>query len=323
MNVLQITRFLSEIDSLSHPRHLSFMQRANERFHTYLTEAFANALPANLAAAVQLHDTCLSTEDNAYKKNLGSDLTGQLEKADTSRDETLSGIRLMSEALLRIGTPEQKAYAQQVLKKMELYKLSSSDNYEDEGIKVQQLCQDFTTDPALVAAAAACNLTDQFTLLNEQNEECRRLVNARNVERSGTDNQAMNKARKALDAAFADLAMLLNAYNVITFNGTTGTYDQCISVMNADIAYYKQWVLRIGSGSNSGSNGGQPNGGEGGGTVTPDPGTGGGETPDPGTGGGETPDPGTGGGDTPVTPDPGTGGGGGGADPDDPTNSED
>ena len=307
MNVLQITRFLSEIDSLSHPRHLSFMQRANERLHSYLVEAFGNTLPANLAAAVQRHDTCLSTEDSAYKKQLGSDLTALLEKADTSRDDTLNGIRMMCEALLRIGTAEQKAYAQQVLKQMDLYKVSASDSYEDEGIKVQQLCHDFTTDEGLVAAATACNLSGQFTVLNDQNEECRRLVNARNVERSGIDNQAMNKARKALDAAFSDLAMLVNAYNVVTFNGSTGTYDQCISVMNADIAYYKQWVLRIGGGS-------QESGG-----TTPDPGTGGGETPDPGTGGGETPDPGTGGGETPVNPDPVNPdpdqGGGGGGDP--------
>ena len=309
MNVLQIIGFIGEIAKLSHQRHLSFMLRVKERAQVYLTEAFAAELPANLVAAIAQLNACSDSEDDAFKKQQGSDLTALIEQADKGRDDTLSGIRMMCEALLRIGTDAQKTAAQRVLRQLDLYKIKASDSYEDEGIKLQQLYQDFTTDATLVAATAECALTTQFTALNDLNEECRRLVNARNVERSATDSQAMNKARKALDTAYVDFVMLLNAWNVVTFNGSAGNYDQCIRVVNADIDYYKQWVLRIGGsgsaeGSGSSSEGGSGSGsgtgtGSGGtGTITP----GGSGTTEPGT---EDPtDPGTGDPTDPTDPDP-------------------
>jgi len=179
-------------------------------------------------------------EDSAYKSQRGSDLTALIKEADDVRDNTLSGIKSMLDALSRIGTDEQKAAVVKVQRQMDVYKLKSTDSYEEEGIKILQFCADCNVDLQLEQALTALGLVGQVRTLGEQNEQCRRLVNQRNEQRSFTDNQA-------------------------------------IQIINADIDYYKQWVLRKGGSSDEGgedeepeTDGGNNDGGsDGGSEVTP------------------------------------------------------
>ena len=136
---------------------------------------------------------------------------------------------------------------------------------------------DCDVDLQLDQALTALGLAGQVRTLGEQNEQCRRLVNQRNEQRSFTDNQAMQKARKVTDAAYADFVMMLNAYNVVSLGTSQGQYEQAIQIINADIDYYKQWVLRKGGSSDEGgedeepeTDGGNSDGGsDGGSEVTP------------------------------------------------------
>ena len=136
---------------------------------------------------------------------------------------------------------------------------------------------DWDVDLQLEQALTALGLVGQVRTLGEQNEQCRRLVNQRNEQRSFTDNQAMQKARKVTDAAYADFVMMLNAYNVVSLGTSQGQYAQAIQIINADIDYYKQWVLRKGGSADEGgedeepeTDGGDADGGsDGGSEVTP------------------------------------------------------
>ena len=213
MDVKQITPFLSAIDSLSHAKHFSFMTRIRDRAKDKVVTPLGEGLPANLKSAYQTLNMAVVNEDSAYKSQRGSDLTALIKEADDVRDNTLSGIKSMLDALSRIGTDEQKAAVVKVQRQMDVYKLKSTDSYEEEGIKIQQFCADCDMDVQLEQALTALGLAGQVRTLGEQNEQCRRLVNQRNEQRSFTDNQAMQKARKVTDAAYADFVMMLNAYN--------------------------------------------------------------------------------------------------------------
>ena len=148
----------------------------------------------------------------------------------------------------------------------------------------------------LEQALTALGLVGQVRTLGEQNEQCRRLVNQRNEQRSFTDNQAMQKARKVTDAAYADFVMMLNAYNVVSLGTSQGQYEQAIQIINADIDYYKQWVLRKGGSSDEGgedeepeTDGGNSDDGSDGGSgevtpVTPETTPSGGDVPNIGSG---------------------------------------
>lgn len=246
MDVKQVTPFLSAIDSLSHAKHLSYMLRIVDRAQNYLFTPLGEDFPENFKTLYFDLRSAVNGEDSAFKAQRGSDYTAQIKDADNIRDNTLSGIRSMLDALSRIGTDEQKAAVVKVQKQLDLYKLKSTDSYEEEGIKIQQFCADCKRNYQLELALKACGLYDQMKTLDEQNETCRKLVNQRNEERSYTDNQAMQKARKVTDAAYADFVMMLNAYNVVSVGSSQGQYEQAIAVINADIDYYKQWVLRKG-----------------------------------------------------------------------------
>ena len=124
----------------------------------------------------------------------------------------------------------------------------------------------------------------------------------------------MKAARKATDAAIADLYVTIEAMmDLMPSAELTTLYNQLKGIE----LYARQYYLKEGStgsgaspdpsqgtaspdpsqgGENGGDEGGGQNSGGGTGTVTPDPGTGGGDN---------------GGGTGTVTPDPGTGGGGG------------
>ena len=125
---------------------------------------------------------------------------------------------------------------------------------------------DCDVDLQLEQALTALGLVGQVRTLGEQNEQ-----------RSFTDNQAMQKARKVTDTAYADFVMMLNAYNVVSLGTSQGQYEQAIQIINADIDYYKQWVLRKGGSSDEGgedeepeTDGGNADGGsDGGSEVTP------------------------------------------------------
>lgn len=244
MDFLQIIQFASIVKDLPHNRHLGFMQRTVGRAEEQLGKDFPDGCPANLAASIIALRRCVTQEDLAFKKQLGSDYTPQIKVADEVRGNTFLGIRTLCEAYLRIGTDEQKAGSAVILKYMTLYKVSPNDSYEDEGVKLQQLCDDSVKIYDFADAVTKCGLTSLFAKLSAQNETCRDLINRRTLEQSDIDKQAMNKARAQTDEAYALFVTILNAYVVVEFEDGYSRFNQAVIAINADIEYFRQRVLR-------------------------------------------------------------------------------
>lgn len=248
MEVKEITPYMGEIIRLTHARHLSYSQRVDSRCDQYITQQLGEECPARLKIAISDYHDCVLSEDSAYKKSTASDRTVDIADGDAKRDNILSGLREYCNAMLRLGTEEQQKAAQLVLKQMDLYKVYSSDSYEDEGVKLNQLCTDLKRVATLKQAVKALNLTDKVDELDTVNEEVRRLVNLRNQQRALTNNRAMVEAREKTDDAYRWLVRVLDAYAVVETEEQGDTsysrFDLCIQVMNEDIHYYKTVVNR-------------------------------------------------------------------------------
>ena len=287
MKYIQIYSIFSLIARQKNIRHLSWMKRFLERLLQ-----ISNS-PVRLANVINVMQSAVGNEDQAYLVITKSDLTAPIEEADKNRDNTFSGMNSMLDALRRLGTPEQQQAAERVIERITYHKVSISDKYEDENEKIAQLVQDLK-GASLAADIATLNLTSTVTLLEQQNQQVISLMKQRQTDRSTQESNLMAKARAATDAAYEDVVLVLNAFAITEFDGQSSPYDEIIRIINSDINYYSQYVFN-GSTSAANTNGGTSTdpsqGGEntGGGTTTP-------ETPEPGTGGGSTPDPGTGGG---------------------------
>ena len=85
--------------------------------------------------------------------------------------------------------------------------------------------------------------------------------------------------QKETDAVHADFILLLNAYNIVNFHDGSLTFDGLIAALNADIDYYRTWVLKKGGSAQENEN--SSDGGSSDGSDTPTP------TPDPSDGDGD------------------------------------
>lgn len=295
MNYIQIPQIARLLYRQKNIRHLSWMKRFLERLLQ-----IANT-PVRLANVINVMQSTVGNEDQAYLIITKSDLTAPIEEADKARDNTFSGMTSALDFLKRLGTPEQQQAAERVIERVTYHKVSISDRYEDENEKVAQLVQDLKGG-TLATDIATLNLTATVTLLEQQNQQVISLMKQRQTDRSTQESGAMAKARAATDAAYEDAVLVLNAFAITEFNGQSSPYDEIIRIINSDINYYSQYVFTNATAANAGNTGN-------GGTTPTTP-----ETPDnPGTGDNQ------GGGTTPTTPDtpsdPGTGGdntGGGG-----------
>ena len=313
MKYIQISPIGYVLQRQKHIRHLSWMKRFLER-----VQQISNA-PARLSGVVNVLQTAVGSEDQAYLVITKSDLTAPIEEADKARDNLYSGLTSMLDALSRLGTAEQQQAAGRVVERVAYHKVSISDKYEDESEKIAQLVQDLK-DGSLAADIATLGLTATVNQLEQQNQQVVNLMKQRQTDRSAVDTNAMAKARVVTDAAYEDVVLVLNAFAITEYNGQSSPYDEAIRIVNSDISYYSQYVFvnaTASGGTTTGTTSPDPSegttspgtsegGDNGGGTTDPDPSTGGGTTEpeNPGTGG-TTPDPNpsTGGGGT-TNPDP-------------------
>ena len=287
MNYTQIYPIFSLIARQKHIRHISWMKRFLER-----VLQIANT-PVRLANVINVLQSTVGNEDQAYLVITKSDLTAPIEEADKARDNTFSGMNSMLDFQKRLGTPEQQQAAERVIERVTYHKVNISDKYEDENEKIAQVVQDLKGG-SLATDIATLNLTATVNLLEQQNQQVINLMKQRQTDRSTQESNVMAKARAATDAAYEDVVLVLNAFAITEFNGQSSPYDEIIRIINSDINYYSQYVFTNATAAGTGT---------GTGTTTP-------TTPDnPGT----TTDPENPGTTDPTNPDtpsdPGTGGG--------------
>ena len=243
MNIQQVNYSIYDISRMTNTHHMAYMKRAKERAFEYIVTQLGEQAPAKLKTAAQDLMQAYTNEDAAYLLTTKSALTEQLAEADRQRDGLLAGLRAMCDALLHLGTDEQKAAAQKVVDQLTLYKLRADLKYEDEGIKMDQFLSDCQSNFDLKKAIRAIGQEATVEQMKTANDEAMRLVNMRKQERALTDMQRLNKARLVTDDAYQTFATLLNAYAAIEADETGfSQYDLCIRVMNEDIRYYRTMV---------------------------------------------------------------------------------
>lgn len=242
MTFKQIHPFMSRVSDQKHIRHLSWMKRFQGRVADNIVTPMGDDCPAQIADAYRAHSAAVSHEDQVYLIIQESQLTALIEEWDQRRDNTYVGIRTLTDALLRIGTDQQKQAAERVTGCLGHYKVSISERYQDESEKLTQLIQELEAQP-LAADVATLGLTAHVATLKTENETTQRYLAMRQEERAQQDPQAMNKARAATDEAYTLLVTLINAYAVTQSEGGVSPYDQCIDYVNSDQDYYVQHVF--------------------------------------------------------------------------------
>lgn len=240
-----INSFLGVIGDLSNTLHISYMRRVAKRLSEYLFTD-GNEMPAKLTALGATFNTCVATEDNRYLTSTKSALTDALAEADQQRDSLLTGVHQLLEGFAKfVGDDEKQQAAQLLLQQYKLYKLRATDRYEVEGEKIDQFLSDCNVKLEQKQAVKKLALNDMLDKLKAANDEAMRLVNLRNQQRALTDTQALQKARKATDEAYADLVQTINAYSIVEADDLGySRYQLFIQVLNEDIHYYKTEVLK-------------------------------------------------------------------------------
>ena len=238
--------------------HVNFYLRVSSRFANFFTAQ--NPAPARVAAQLACFNAAIAAEDGFFKISTKSDLTPLIQEWDTKRDNNTSSLRAMAQAFaLNPADAQKQADGQRVLDLMRHYALSNDDNYENQGSKTLQFCQAIDGSTTNTAAITNIGATAFYQGLKEANEQCRALIDQRNLERSEAPQQTMVDLRAKTEAEYRDLIFITNAYAMT--NDDIHAWDPLLNVLNEDINYYEKTVF-AGNGSSSGNNGG--NSGEGG-----------------------------------------------------------
>lgn len=185
----------------------------------------------------------------------------------------ISNANAMAQAFaMNPGDAQKQSAGQTVLDLMKHYQLSNEDNYENQGSKTLQFCQAIDGNPQYTQAIAAIGATPFYTALKQANEDCRRLIDQRNVERAGAPQQKMVDLRKVTDAEYRDLIWITNAYAAV--DADPDRFAWLINTLNEDINYYEKTIFAGGKDDEEAPDV-KPDGGGDDGGDTPEP------TPEP------------------------------------------
>lgn len=266
-----IARTYYEIDHKGNSYHVNFYLRVLSRYdHDFDVD---NPAPAKMGTQLTCFRTAVTAEDDFFKRITKSDLTPQIQEADGRRDTNSSSLRAMAQAFaMNSGDAQKQSAGQTVLDLMKHYQLSNEDNYENQGSKTLQFCQAIDGNPQYTQAIAAIGATPFYTALKQANEDCRRLIDQRNVERAGAPQQKMVDLRKVTDAEYRDLIWITNAYAAV--DADPDRFAWLINTLNEDINYYEKTIFAGGKDDEEAPDE-KPDGGGDDGGDTPEP------TPEP------------------------------------------
>ena len=207
----------------------------------------------------------------------------QLEAADKRQDGYVAAARYIIMAYA--GLPDTEPTKAEAVECEQVFKDASfrTDNaYGAEADKIIQMQQNLQPHVAFLTQIGAWPF---YTKAVEQAQLVRQYLSARALTLGEAVKGEMKTARKATDAAIADLYRTIEAMMELMPSATLTTlYNQLKGIE----LYARQYYLKEGStgsgaspdpsqgGENGGDEGGGQNSGGGTGTVTPDPGTGGG-----------------------------------------------
>lgn len=196
--------------------------------------------------------TARQAEDTAYKRLLGRDFTSDdLQAADRLQDAYMNTVHDLLMAHLRLPeTVEADAAlrrkAQELLQSYKDFNFSVSDGYTSEASKVQNMVQQWQTHEQ------SCQTLGIWTWMQKALEAARQ-VKQFSAQRTHNDSMRIKgelvDARRATDAAVADIYELLNALLVVS---PTDAMAQLAGDLNALQARAEQYYIGRSGGKKGG-----------------------------------------------------------------------
>jgi hypothetical protein len=263
----QVMGILGRLHEQSHTRHLTFAQRIADRVKTLIIDVLGANCPAQVTNAYTGYQGAVDYEDDTFKIITKSPRTEEIQAADTTRDNTWSGVLNYLDFMQRLGSAEQQAAAKRVLERAQSYKIVNNARYEDQNTNTMQWIQQ--CEGVLAADITTLNMGQYISKLKTETQAVIDLIGLRNQEMANIDPKAMQPARQATEDAYVLLVGVLNAHAITECVGGVSPYDEAINVINSDIDYYVNKVFTTekpkegsgkGSGSSSGNSGSQQGG---------------------------------------------------------------
>jgi hypothetical protein len=245
-----------------------------------------------------------SEEDRCYMMARASEIIKRRDEADKRRDTLYTKLHALVRLWLGSGNADLEAAAEVLIRVFRLYKVNTQAQIDEQTGQMDNLINDLSaaTMQVHIQTIGVMWLFDQMVTANNQVKTIRL---EQGVEVSERVAGALEKARKASDAAYDNVIAMIEALSLTADDASQ--YEAFIKQWNGTLKIYQDMLDRkSGSGKDSDDDGGdkpKPDDGggseEGGGGDTPTP------TPDPQPEPQQTPD-----------PDPSGGDDGGGDEPD-------
>lgn len=241
-DILTVEEFI--ITRLKNALYIAYTERVKNRIQNWI-DSFPSGTEQNAKLLAQRTVLAQTWEalDNAYLLSSKSALTAQIKAKDDERDALLTSIRDITNGYARQTTDaEKRAAALKVQEIDQKYGIKTRERYEEEGLRLAQMMQEMEDDIQVEQALSRLGLTQMLQQLKAANNECRRLVDLRNQERSVQDKGQMAAARAEMDVQYPLTIRLINGLALVDEN--EHRYENLVRVLNEDIRYYKTVVLQ-------------------------------------------------------------------------------
>ena len=261
------TAWLAE---LANAHHDGTTQQIDDFVQAFVTD---NSIVTHKKTAV--HQARLK-EDEVWLKSQRDEVVPLLEKADSLQDSYISASHYIMKAHAMLPDGEAtKAEALQCVQVFKDFNFRTNDAYGAESDKIIQMQQNLQPHQAFLTQVGAWTF---FTKAVEQAQLVRQYLGQRAQTKGEFVKGEMKSARKATDAAIADLYKTIMAMmELLPSAELTALYNQLKGIE----IYARQYYLNEGATGSGSGDGGNSGGGGDTPTPTPDP------TPDPNSGGGD------------------------------------
>lgn len=231
-----------KISTLINALIVAYTDRFNRRLAKWWVDTPEADRPAKFTAQYNAFADAFEQLDQAYLLSSKSALTERIKEKDQRRDDLLTSLREIITIKLRIGTAEEKEAALLVKDIDAHYAIKQRDRYEEEGLKMAQMCSDLIGSMKNLRALEAIGAKEMVQEMRTVNSECRELVTLRNTERSQQEKGQMQAARDRVVEEYRLMVLILNALALT--DADEQRYEPLVRELNEDIRYYRKVVLQ-------------------------------------------------------------------------------
>lgn len=223
---------------LKNAAHIAVMKNFVERSMSLNTSAFGiePSLTSDKILAVK---NAVAKEESDYKQQQGSDITKLIEEADRRRDRAYTAIATVARQFAQedMGSDAQLLAARLLMKVIDNYKLSTSEQLDTETAMIDSILFKFAD---CEAAIAQLGLSSVYTELRVQNAAVKQHMAERDNERAGMTSGLLKQDRSATDKAYDDCVEWLNALLLLH---PTVELETMADQWNAVVSRVRQQIL--------------------------------------------------------------------------------